>query len=312
MKKHFFSIPSFVELTKENGWDNLDEKKTQYFVMRSHFMMKTRPVEDFERYGEILMGLEKPEHVHTERLVSLETEKEYINFEETFKQISIETQEIQEIADELKVEFGLEKVGKINLSNNSKLVEILKHSYTNGLKNCQTIKYNEKRKYELKNIFDKELTEKVYLVKAYQKYAFDIYLTHIDYLFVHYTKSLLGLRKKRKKTPKIDNPKRHSNIIKLNVPISTIHFWRYSPDSNCIIKESVYKNNVPNPDEFIVLTPEDLNKYYAPFPNIPTLYQLSNAAFPFKWVERNCEWSKEELLAIENKDYEEYWAFRNK
>ena len=41
-----FSIPGYLNLTEENGWNKLDNKSTHFFVFRSHFFAKRYPVEN--------------------------------------------------------------------------------------------------------------------------------------------------------------------------------------------------------------------------------------------------------------------------
>lgn len=311
MKKHFFTLPSVFELTSKDGWESLDNDKKKFFVMRTHFMMKTRPVEDNLKNGEILLAVQKPKDVNTERVVSIETEKEYINFEETFGQIYFEDESINEIATNILADIGNKLTGRVSIGSKLKIGKKLKESFLNNLKTSETIRTKKNIKYDIKNQFNFNIDEKVYHVKVYQKYAFDIYLTFIDYLFVEMSKSFIGFRTKRRKYPVIGNMRknRHPNIMKFNTALCSIHFWKLLPKSSVWILEKDYKNQVERPDEFLICPPEDKHKYFVSMPKLPSLYQLSSVAFPFKRKKYRGNYSLSELRKIKENDDQTKWFF---
>lgn len=46
LKKHYFSVPTIFELANEDSWDKLDKNETKFFMMRLHFMVKVREIEE--------------------------------------------------------------------------------------------------------------------------------------------------------------------------------------------------------------------------------------------------------------------------
>ncbi len=145
------------------------------------------------------------------------------------------------------------------------------------------------------------IPQRLIAVSAYQRYAYDIYLSWVDYLRVQYRTTALGLRKKRRKYPP-PSSQRHPNWIKFHVPLATAHFWRPLPKSSIVTYEARYENEVKDPEEIDIVPPEDLLSHHAPRPDVPTLYQLSNIAFPLKWIHRKGEWTEEELKKIEDEE----------
>jgi hypothetical protein len=309
--KYYFTIPTIFELTNENSWEKLDKKETKFFIMRLHFMVKVREVEDIPKDGGILTVFESPDLVGQERVISIDIEKEYIDFNETLTSCVLERESIEEFMSELLVDSSIPSFYKLRASLKTKLAEKIKQSVTKTFKTGNTTRFTKKITFQVKATFNEKLTEKIFQVKQYLKSSFDIYLSFVDYLFVDYSVSFLGLRKKRKKTPRIDNrnSQKRTNVLKINMPLASIHFWKLIIDSSVYKKASEYKNQVPNPDDLIVLPPEDINQYHVEIPkSIPSLYKLSNLAFPIKWVERECDKNKLDLMQIEEDDYIVKWG----
>ena len=310
-KKHYISVPVIFDLTNEKSWEKLNKRNTKFFIMRFHFMVKVRDVESKVRDGGVLTVVGSPGMIGQERVLSIEIEKEYINFEETLATNVLDIELIQELEADLQVEVSASNFFKARNGLKEKISEKVKTSVTETFKSGNTVKLSKKISYQTKTTFNEQLTEKVYQIKQYQKCSFDVYLAYIDYLFVEYKKSFLGLRQKRRKLPRINNhhAQKRKNVIKLNQPLASIHFWKLIEDSSVYVKDSNYQNEVPNPDEMIVLPPEDRKQYHVEIPkDILSLYKISSKAFPVKWVERICGTSKEDLMKIEEEDYIVRWG----
>jgi hypothetical protein len=313
-KKHYVSVPTKFELANEDSWDKLDKKGTKFFMMRLHFMVKVRELEETPRDGGILTVFQSPEMVGQERVVSINIEKEYINFNETLSSSVIEKENIAELMTNLLAESSVPTFNKIRAGLKTKLAEKIKKNVTETFKAGNTSRYTKKLTFETKTTFNENLTEKIYQIKQYQKCSFDIYLSFIDYLFVNYSTSFFGLRKKRRKRPKVDNRnnRKRTNVLKLNKPIASLHFWKLIEDSSVYKKHSEYKNQVPNPDEKMINESEDKHQYHVEIPKeTPSLYKLSNIAFPIKWIERECDKTKLDLKNIEEDDYIIKWGKDN-
>ena len=311
IKKHYITVPITIELTNEKSWERLDKNNTKFFIMRLHFMVKVREVENDFKDGGVLNIVQAPELVKQERVISVEIEKEYIDFHETLSSSIIEKESIEELMSELLAENNIPTFNKLRAGLKTKLAQKIRENVTNTFKEGNTTRVTKKITFKTTTIFDEKQNDKIYQIKQYQKNSFDIYLSFIDYLSVDYSTSFFGLRKKRKKTPKIDNNKNHkrTNVLKLNYPIASIHFWKLMENSAVFRKESEYENQVKNPDEQTVLEPEDMHQYHVTIPkNLPSLYKLSNIAFPVKCIEINCDKNKLDLEQIEEDDYTIKWG----
>ena len=61
-------------------------------------------------------------------------------------------------------------------------------------------------------------------------------------------------------------------------------------------------SKVSDPSEITLEQPESKAPRFVEFPRVPTLYQIANAAFPYKWIWRRSDdhsWTEEELKNIE-------------
>ena len=98
-----------------------------------------------------------------------------------------------------------------------------------------------------------------------------------------------------------------ANVHRCHLPLSAIYYWKRLPKSSVLIPATKYKIEVVNPDECEIRPPEDKREYYETVPSKPTLYQLSNLAFPLKWIKRpgNGEWTEEQLRRIEEDEQRE-------
>lgn len=293
-----FSIPGYLNLTEENGWNKLDNKSTHFFVFRSHFFAKRYPVENKIKKGEIISSIEKPENVLLEKSEGIQVEYENIQVEETFKQLSFCKEFVRELCDELSGNCGAVEIGM-----QTSLKERLSQKYETYLQTIHTVKESVQKTVNVRSIFPESMPAKYYYVKSYQRYAMDIILVGIDYLYVNYETSCFGLRKKRKKQPTISGVKKN-NFLKIGRLIESIYYWEQILDSVTIVSQENYIPQVKHPDELKIKMWNKAVNQYMRYDLKPSLYQLANAAFPLKWVNRKTkEWQREELLKLEEEDY---------
>jgi hypothetical protein len=139
-------------------------------------------------------------------------------------------------------------------------------------------------------------SEPIYLVSTYQKVGFDVYLSFFDYLTVRYQRSGAQVRHRRIKVPPAPTDGRNSwlsfgNVSEpLNVPVMTLWMWRFIEHRYPLL-EAGYDQGVDDPHH---VAKDDLNvemnsRRRLADPDEPSLYYLSNAAFPLKWDRRFAE-----------------------
>ncbi len=297
----FFDIPYYKRLTSFEGWRPLDKKETKYQICRAFFILKTRHKAGPAKRGRKLSVLGSPKGVGQDVLKSIELETEVFKQIDSIKKSIIESGVVSKISTSLSNEFGDGKIFKIGGKVNTDLSASLKESFLNEFKITNSTRQKETVKYEFKDTIQSENDEILCGVAAYQECKADLYLLKIDFLNVVYEKSLLGLRKKIKKYPFPVKGTIHPNIIKIGSYLTSLEYWELLPESSWIVKDAEYAPDVENDSE-ISLSLDDAvkDRPYWTYPNHPTLYQLSNVAFPYKWInKRNSEYSKQELMNIE-------------
>lgn len=297
MRDFYITIPFFKDLTKESNWDDINGRNRNFFIARCHFKVKVRQVSKGTVTGEILSALQAAKGATVGKVKSIELEEEIIDFKESLESSLISNEMISEVVNNLAVSYGSEGFGRFGNEFKTSWKNRLTTEFYRSFHYSTTIRNKKVEKYEFK--YDINSTERLIIPAIYRRMAFDVYLAYIDFLFVDYEKTLFGLRKKRRHNPRYERG-RPRNLIDPNFPICCIKFWQRLKHSGVILREEDYVQEVEEPLETEVHPPERFNKTNISFPkNIPSLYQLSVAAFPRKWIRRNGEWTKDELMAIE-------------
>ncbi len=299
--KSYISIPFAVDLTREPGWDHLDERRTSFFVARCHFMVVNQQVEGNAEHGEKLR--EYSNEGATQEIVDAVEYKYTVSYTEESLQSSL--RENSSVHSFVSSVAGETAVAPHKLSANTKLElsHKLREEFRTSFKVVNSSTAQTIFKHETKIIIPATFTGLLVYPAVYQRWVGHLFLTHIEYLRVHYIRSLFGLRRKRTKFPPLpmDASGKRANIHRCHLPLAAIYYWKRLPESSVLIAANRYKIEVLNPDECEIRSPEDEGEYFAPGPSKPTLYQLSNLAFPLKWIKRpgNGEWTEEQLRRIE-------------
>lgn len=310
MPKKNISIPFSVALTSEDAWNKDPERKYCYHIIRSHFLLRQRNIEEPVRRGHRIAVFENHKNFKQEIVQKITCEHKHVRFKKSISEIFQQEDFFHEYGAILATELSNSGLGKINSEIKEKsqhhLKEAFKSSFT--LQDAYTKKVEET--YELKYQVDPLLDETLVAVAMYEKCAYDLYLTWTDYLEVRYVRNLYGVRKKRLKRPKVTSP-RHPNWICHNTPLATIKYWKPLFKSSVVIREKDYVNQVGNPLDIEICPPEYFIKHYAPKPDVPSLYQISNIAFPLKWIHREGDWTEEDLKKIEHEERDQaIWCWQ--
>ena len=163
--------------------------------------------------------------------------------------------------------------------------------------NTRSQKLAHEQTYE----FATDAKPKEYMVyPQYFRTYYEIHLTHIDYLYVTYTREWSGLRKRRRKAPKHHGTGRANNVLELNIPLATIGTWE--PYKTVTVREVADQLDFPllarDPKEITIEPVKRRTPHVVPVLR-PSLYHLSNAAFPLKWVKIKGPWTEDDLKAAE-------------
>jgi hypothetical protein len=298
MARYEFSIPFAVDIAKETSWNRADDHPYGYWIIRCHFMVRERQADDPAMYGRKLAIIETGDGVQPETVYSIKTQLTTIQVRESFIESMRQDESLQKFTFSLAASIGASANGKLSAESKKQAEFKIVESFKQTFKLQDTVTKQEEREYRLTYRIDPSVRTRLVAVAAYQRYVYDLYLTWIDYLSVRYTKSIFAIRKKRTKRPIVEGNK-HINWNKFNVPLASVSIWVPLPHSAVLVPEAEYCNQIENEDEFRVGPPETTHRYFAGRPDCPTLYQVSNAAFPFKWIKRKTTWTEEELKMIE-------------
>ena len=302
MKRIQFSIPFSVDLTEEKSWEALNENNTSFGIVRCHFQLNERLLEEPHQVGEALAVYKSPKGVGSQHVISSSFELEEIKQVASIRKFVQEHESTAQFATELAGKMGFSKRNELSAKIKTDLSDKLKTSIstTNELRESQKIR--ETVSFEITNAIDPDVTDPIVAVPAYKRKAYDLILGYVDFLRVDYERSFFGLRKKAKKLPPIIDHTKHPNRMKFGIPLSTIMYWEFLPKSSVLMLEDEHHVQVNDAEQITVDFPQCEKPTYVKFPDVPTLYQIANAAFPLKWILRRSEakeWTEEELKNIE-------------
>jgi len=291
-------VPSSVDLTKEKNWIQTD--KYQYLTMRYHLLIDEYQAESTTHPGEIIASYHTTEFSETDTTKSVENEFTVVDTDETII-ASVRTDEFNTLVKNELI-AGIEiPPYKISADASASLEQKILTSISSSIKTSSSITKREKVSFQVHLTVSKDTTEKIHAAACYRKTRVDVYLHYLDYLLVEYRTSALGLRKKKQNLPRPDgqNP---VNRIRISEPLFSVFYWKLLPESSFCFLESDYEKEVKviRPDEVTLQAlDKKINLALPARPERPTLYTLSNIAFPFHWIDRKGPWTKADLEAIE-------------
>jgi hypothetical protein len=312
MSTHTLEIPFAVDLTHEDAWLQNDEKRYVYFVARMHLVVEGSQQGKKTYPGEILAEFQTTPKSATKKTTIVEKEISVTDVDETLcAQLMSETFAVgvtSEIVAQAQLPFYTlaPKIG-------ATIERAVQKSLNIEQKVSKAVTHTQLRRVEIENKIFPNTKEKIYAVESYRRIRQDVFLWYLDYLFVVYEASLFGLRKKKKNLPRPVNS-RHVNRIPLNMPLFSILHWELLSESSSMMTESAYQKleDLVSADEIEICDLERRIQRPLPYrPERPTLYTLSNIAFPSRWIDRKGEWTREELMKIELNEAEgSFWWFQ--
>ena len=290
-------IPFAVELTKEAGWTQLD--KYLYFIPRYHLHIEDEQTDELG-FGDILRTFHTTDFSETEVVQGFEEECTIADVRETTRSVLLENELSQKVTGTIT---GSAKSPLYELSTNieTALQQTIRSSVGGSIKSDHSVSRRVRKSFSISQKIKSGSQELQVAVAGYRKYSQKVFLHYIDYLWVEYKPTTLGLRKKKSNLPRPMGGK-HTNRIPINMPLFKLDYWKLESESSLLYTETEYKRlpKVSHPDR---ITLEELNEAIRlPLPSRserPTLYTLSNIAFPLRWIDRKGPWTREELEKIE-------------
>ena len=294
---HKLTVPFPEDLTKEAGWIQLD--RYLYFIARFHLHIEQHQTREFA-VGDILRTYRTTPHAETEVVKVFEEEVTAVDLRETTRSAALSNDLSQKVSAALS---GATKAPFYEVSANigAALEQIIRASVSETVRDSETVSRRQKRSFTIRQTVSPGAQEPQYAVAAYRKYHRDVFLHYIDYLFVEYRPTALGLRKKKRNLPRPVGTA-HVNVIPIHSPLFRMSYWNLEAESSLLYTETEYQSlpKVPHPDrvEFEQLD-ETIRLPMPAREELPTLYTLSNLAFPLRWIDRMGPWKREELEQIE-------------
>jgi len=277
------SVPFAKDLSKEAGWIHLD--KYLYFVPRFHLHVEQNQTNEFA-VGDILRTYRTTSHSETEGVKSFEEEFTISDIKETTRSITLSNDLSQKVAATIA---GAAKSPfyEVSAEVEASLEQTVRSSMGQSLRSSETIARRVRKSFTIRQKIKSGAGELHLAVAGYRKYRQDVYLHYIDYLFVEYSSKGFGLRKKRNLPRPVGIT--HINRLPIQIPLFSLFYWDLELENSLLYTETEYRSlpKVSHPDR---VTFEELHAELSlPLPSrpeLPTLYTLSNRAFPLRWIDR--------------------------
>jgi len=293
------TVPFGEELTKEAGWIQLN--RYLYFIARFHLQIEQNQTRDFA-VGDILRTYRTTPHSETEVEKVFEEEVTTVDLRETTRSTVLSDDLSQKVTATLA---GAVKSPFYEVSSNigAALERVIRSSVTESIRSSNTVSRRERKSFRVRQTIKPGAPELQFAVAGYRKYRRDVYLHYIDYLFVEYRRTAFGLRRRKQNLPRPVGTA-HINLIAIHIPLFRLFYWKLEPESSLLYTETEYQNltKVAHPDRVTFDALWGREPIRLPMPareELPTLYTLSNIAFPLRWIDRKGPWTREELENIE-------------
>jgi hypothetical protein len=291
------TIPFPEDLTKESGWIQLD--RYLYCIARFHLHLERNQTREFG-FGDVLRTYRTTQHAETEVVEAFEEEVTTVDLRETTRSAALSNDVSQKLMAALA---GAVKPPFYEVAANlgASLEQTIRSSVSESIQTSSTTSRRERKSFTIRQTIKSGAQELQYAVAGYRKYSQDVYLHYIDYLFVEYRTTAFGLRKKKRNLPRPIGTA-HMNVIPIHIPLFRLNYWNLEAESSLLFTETEYQSlpKVTHPDRVMF---EELHApLRLPMParqETPTLYTLSNIAFPLRWIDRKGPWTREELEQIE-------------
>jgi hypothetical protein len=303
-------IPANEDLTEEAGWTKLD--KYLYFAVRYHLLADDGQTGDF-RLGEVLRSFRTTDFTETEIVKTFEVEVNMADLQETTCSILLDQQLSEKVTGTIR---GAAKNPFYELTADigAALERSIRSSVQQSIKVNRSVSTRRKESFSVTQRVKPGSRDLQLAVAGYRKYTRKVFLHYIDYLFVEYQVSSLGLRRRKRNLPRPDG-RLHQNRILINTPLFQMSYWQLETESSLLYTEEEYQQapKLLHPGRVSLEALDE--EIHFPLPRRlyrPTLYKLSKIAFPVRWVDRKGPWTREDLERIELDEAEgSAWWFQH-
>ena len=291
------TVPFAEDLTKEAGWLQLD--RYLYFIARLHLHIEQHQTQEFG-VGDILRTFRTTPHAETEIAKVFEEEVTTVDLRETTRSAALSNELSQQLSAALA---GAARSPFYEASANigASLEQVIRASTEESIRTSHSVSRQERHSFTITQTVKPGAQEYQVAVAGYRQYQRDVFLHYIDYLFVEYQTTTFGLRKKKRNLPRPVGSA-HVNLIPMHIPLFRLTYWNLEAESSLLFTQTEYQAlpKIAHPDRVTFDALEETIRLPMPArEELPTLYTLSNIAFPLKWIDRKGPWTREELEQIE-------------
>ncbi len=285
MPNEYFSIPTAAELEKKRGWQVHRKNRQRYAVVRFHYLLRGPfQLDEPVRKGEVIAVAKPLRGVREKRTFSAEYEVSIVKMNDLIREAVRQSEGIRQYAASLTARLGVEPLAGLAAFAKAEAAERLTRTVQQRLEISISETYREKKTITSEYAIDPHEFEPdttLVFVRAYKAFEYRLYLQCLDYLMVEYTSSPLSPWLVRRKVPPNAGEGQPPNVIRLQIPLCTIRYWKAIPESSLLVDEKTYVNEVQDPDEVQIGELNDGRRYpYKEMPPRPTLYDLAERAFP--------------------------------
>ncbi len=285
MPNEYFSLPTAAELEKKRGWQVHRQNKHRFAVIRFHYLLRGPfQLDEPVRKGEVIAAAKPLRGVREKRTFSAEYEVSTVKMNDLIREAVRQSEGIRQYATSLTAKLGVEALGGLSAFAKAEATERLVKNIRQQLEISISETYREKKVITSEYTIDPHEFEPgttLVFVRAYKAVEYRLYLQCLDFLMVEYTSSPLSPWLIRRKFPENAGDGLPANVIRLQVPLCTIRYWKAIPESSLLVDEKTYVNEVKDPDEVQIGELNDGRRYpYKDMPPRPTLYDLAERVFP--------------------------------
>lgn len=293
------SSPLAIPLTRPSTWKCKGDENGPYEIVRFNFLVEERPLLE-TGYGTASASISAPTGAEIQT-------REKVLFE--YQQVdssSIVQEHLQ--SSGLTTKMSADARLSSEAFGSAGFASALEEHFTESFRAEQTVSTVRTTSFsreEEVTVTVSDSKERYVHAAPYRLHEMSVRLNHVDYLTVTYEPTHAGLRVRRSKSPAlVDNDKSHANFTKWGLLLGSYRFWRREGDAGRnLIPLSEYEAEQINPQD-VIFIPDgtDNRRFYGldDFTRTPSLYKISNAAFPLKESQRRENWSEEELLALDD------------
>lgn len=306
------SSPLAVPLARPSSWRCDGDADGPYEIMRFNFLVEERPLRK-TGYGDAKDSLVSPANAELQTRTRVTFEYDQVD------STSLVQDHLQSsgFTDGLSADMRLnsEAFGTAGFSS------ALEEHFTETFKTTQTIESARTMRFTR----EEEITitaqggaERSVHAAPYRLYEMSVRLHHVDFLKIRYRSTHAGLRVRREKEPALATADAlHRNFHGYGLLLGSYRFWRREGNaSQNLISVSDYESQRINP-QHVSFHPDNSGdrRFYnlSQFKRTPSLYKISNAAFPLKESQRRDSWTEEDLLLLKDlEDGDSSWAWENR